>query len=78
LPVDYIKIDGAFVVDMVSDPIDRAMVEAITSLGHVMNIKTIAEWVENQETLDILREIGVDFVQGYHVGRPTVVSTFEC
>jgi len=78
LPVDYIKIDGAFVVDMVSDPIDRAMVEAITSLGHVMNIKTIAEWVENQQTLDILGEIGVDFVQGYHVGRPTVVSTFEC
>jgi diguanylate cyclase (GGDEF)-like protein/PAS domain S-box-containing protein len=77
MPVDYIKIDGAFVVDMVSDPIDRAMVEAITRLGHVMKIKTIAEWVENQQTLDMLQEIGVDFVQGYHIGKPTVITAFE-
>ena len=72
LPVDYIKIDGSFVVDIVSDPIDSAMVEAITSLARVMKIQIIAEWVENQETLDMLEEIGVDFVQGYHVGRPEV------
>jgi len=77
MPVDYIKIDGAFVVDMISDPIDRAMVEAITRLGHVMKIKTIAEWVENQQTLEMLQEIGVDFVQGYHIGRPSAISAFE-
>lgn len=77
LPVDYIKIDGGFVVDMVSDPIDRAMVEAIISVGHVMQIKTIAEWVENEATLEILRDIGVDFVQGYHVGRPEEVTSAD-
>ena len=77
MPVDYIKIDGAFVEDIVTDPIDRAMVEAITSLGRVMQIKTIAERVENEQTLDILREIGVDFVQGYHIGRPTVIAAFK-
>jgi len=70
LPVDYVKIDGAFVKDLSTDPIDRAMVEAITRVGHVMNIKTVAEWVENEETLEILQEIGVDYVQGYYVGRP--------
>ena len=77
MPVDYIKIDGAFVVNIVTDPIDRAMVEAITSLGRVMQIKIIAERVENEQTLDILREIGVDFVQGYHIGRPTVIAAFK-
>jgi len=77
LPVDYIKIDGAFVVDMVNDPIDRAMVEAITRVGEVMNIKTIAEWVENEETLQMLRETGVDFAQGYHMGKPEEIKVLE-
>lgn len=71
LPVDYIKIDGGFVKDMATDPIDRAMVEAINEIGHVMQIQTIAEWVENEETLTLLRQIGVDFAQGYHTGKPT-------
>jgi diguanylate cyclase (GGDEF)-like protein/PAS domain S-box-containing protein len=70
LPVDYIKIDGGFVKDMVTDPIDRAMVEAINQIGHVMQIQTIAEWVENEETLTLLRQIGVNFAQGYHTGKP--------
>jgi len=70
LPVDYLKIDGAFVRDMASDGIDAAMVEAINNIGHVMGIKTIAEWVENQETLDALHRIGVDYAQGYLFGRP--------
>ena len=70
LPVDYIKIDGSFVKDMATDPIDRAMVEAINQIGHVMQIQTIAEWVENEETLTLLKQIGVNFVQGYHIGKP--------
>lgn len=74
LPVDYIKIDGSFVVDMVNDPIDKAMVEAIVKIGHVMDVKVIAEWVENEETLVMLREIGVDFVQGYYLGVPSEVQ----
>lgn len=73
LPVDYIKIDGSFVKDMVTDPIDRAMVEAINQIGHVMQIQTIAEWVENEETLLLLKQIGVNFAQGYHTGKPAPV-----
>jgi len=70
LPVDSIKIDGAFVKDLVDDPIDRAMVEAINSIGKVMGIKTIAEFVENESILKQLQRIGVDMVQGYHIERP--------
>jgi len=70
LPVDYLKIDGAFVRDIVDDPIDRAMVKSINEIGQVMGKKTIAEFVENQETLDSLIEIGIDFVQGHHIGIP--------
>lgn len=70
LPVDYLKIDGSFVRDMAHDQIDAAMVDAINNIGHVMGIKTIAEWVENQETLDALKRIGIDYAQGYFFDRP--------
>jgi EAL domain-containing protein (putative c-di-GMP-specific phosphodiesterase class I) len=77
LPVDYSKIDGGFVKDMVQDPIDRAMVEAINHIGHVMQIKTIAECVENGAILEALPDIGVNFPQGYGIERPSlsVLST---
>ncbi len=70
LPVDYLKIDGAFVKDMADDPIDRAMVEAINSVGHVMGKKTIAEFVDSDRVMAALREIGVDYAQGYWVAKP--------
>ncbi len=70
LPVDHLKIDGAFVRDIVDDPIDRAMVEAINKVGHVMGITTIAECVETPQTLAILEEIGVDYAQGFAIARP--------
>ncbi|HEU4855313.1 MAG TPA: EAL domain-containing protein, partial [Nitrosospira sp.] len=70
LPVDYLKIDGGFVKDMVDDPIDCAMVEAINHIGHLMNIETIAEFVENDAILEALRRIGVDYAQGYGVEKP--------
>jgi EAL domain-containing protein (putative c-di-GMP-specific phosphodiesterase class I) len=70
LPVDHLKIDGAFIRDITRDPIDRAMVEAINKVGHVMGITTIAECVETPQTLAILEQIGVDYAQGYAIGRP--------
>jgi len=70
LPVDFLKIDGMFVKDIVSDPIDFAMVKSINDIGHVMGKKTIAEFVENEEILEKLRGIGVDYAQGYGIAKP--------
>lgn len=70
LPVEYLKIDGLFVKHMCSDSIDHSMVEAINRLGHVMGLRTIAEFVEDQATLEALRRLGVDYAQGYALHRP--------
>ncbi len=70
LPVDYLKIDGGFVRDMLDDPIDDAMVQAINQIGHVMRIETIAESVESEAILQRLKEIGVDYAQGYAISPP--------
>ena len=75
LPVDFLKIDGNFVRDMVGNPIDHAMVEAINRIGHVMNIRTVAEFVENDAILHQLRGLGVDYGQGYGLGRPRPLRT---
>ncbi|MGA7800133.1 MAG: EAL domain-containing protein [Gammaproteobacteria bacterium] len=74
-PVDYLKIDGAFVKDMVQDPMDHALVSAINQLGHIMGIATIAEFVEDTAILEALREVGVDYAQGFVVGQ--VISIEE-
>lgn len=70
LSVDYLKIDGMFVKDMVEDKIDHAMVESINHIGHIMGMQTIAEFVESQDVLEKLIGLGVDHVQGYQLGRP--------
>jgi diguanylate cyclase (GGDEF)-like protein/hemerythrin-like metal-binding protein/PAS domain S-box-containing protein len=70
LPVDYLKIDGMFVKNIVSDSIDHAMVKSINEIGHVMNMKTIAEFVENDEIKGMVREIGIDYGQGFGIGKP--------
>ena len=70
LPIDYLKIDGMFVKDIVSDPIDRAMVKSIHEIGSVMGKKTVAEFVESEAILNELSIIGVDYVQGYAIGKP--------
>jgi diguanylate cyclase (GGDEF)-like protein/PAS domain S-box-containing protein len=70
LSMDFLKIDGEFVQNMVEDRVKRAMVESINQIGHVMGLQTIAEWVENRQTLELLKELGVDFAQGYWLCRP--------
>ncbi len=74
LPVNYLKIDGMFVKDMVTDPIDYAMVKSINDIGHVMGMKTIAEFVENDAIKEQLAIIGVDYVQGYGIEKPLPVG----
>ena len=70
LSVDYLKIDGIFVKDIIEDPIDHAMVRSINDIGQIMGMQTIAEFVENDEIKGMLREIGVNYAQGYGVGKP--------
>jgi len=70
LPIDYIKIDGSFIANMRRDPVDQAMVQSFVQIGHTLGKKTVAEYVENLETLLMLKKLGVDYVQGFYVGRP--------
>ena len=70
IPADFLKIDGAFVRDMLLDPMDTAIVEAINKIGHVAGLRTIAEYVETSATIEKLRTIGVDYAQGYGIEAP--------
>ncbi len=70
LPVDYLKIDGLFVKDILEDKVDLAMVKSINEVGHVMGKKTIAEFVENEQIFNLLNILGVDYAQGYGIGKP--------
>ncbi len=70
LPVDFLKIDGEFVRDIVEDAVDRAMVTAICGVGRAIGIPTIAEWVENDAVKGVVRELGVGYAQGYGIARP--------
>jgi len=73
LPVDFLKLDGAFIRDIITDKVDRAMVGAIHDVGRALGIPTIAEWVENDEIRDEVRRIGIDYAQGFGIERPRPV-----
>jgi EAL domain-containing protein (putative c-di-GMP-specific phosphodiesterase class I) len=70
LPVDYLKINGDFVKDVVEDPIDCALVEAINHIGHMIGIQTIAEFVADEMILEKFKRLGVDYAQGYAIAKP--------
>ena len=74
LRVDYLKIDGGFIRDLAVSETDYAMVKSMNEVGHSLGIKTIAEYVESEEILIKLKEIGVDYVQGYHIGKPMLLA----
>ena len=69
-PVDFLKIDGSFVREMLHDPIDREMVRSINEIGHLTGKRTIAEFAENEEIITMLRGMGIDYAQGYGVSEP--------
>jgi diguanylate cyclase (GGDEF)-like protein/PAS domain S-box-containing protein len=69
LPVTYLKIDGSFVRSMTEDPVNYALVDSINQIGHVLGLKTIAEWAEDRSALNQLRALNVDFAQGFGVGQ---------
>ena len=70
LPVDKLKIDGAFVQSLDTSKVDQAMVQSMNQIAHALGKKTVAEFVQNQKTLDILKDYGVDFAQGHYLGKP--------
>jgi len=69
--VDYLKIDGGVVRNLEHDAIDKAMTETINRIGHIMGIKTVAEFAESEAIIEQLKAMGVDYAQGYGVSRPT-------
>jgi diguanylate cyclase (GGDEF)-like protein/PAS domain S-box-containing protein len=76
LPVDYLKIDAQFIANVVHDPVDRSMVEAISHVARAMGIETIAERVESAEVLAVLGGLGIGFAQGHHIAEPRSISGF--
>lgn len=75
LPVDVVKIDGSFTKTLLTDPVNRAIVESITRIAKVCGLETVAEWVENDEVMTAIGLIGIDKAQGWHVGLPTPIES---
>ncbi len=78
LPVHFVKIDGTFIREIANNPTDEAMVRSIHSIARTMGLQTIAEFVENAQAVERLDAIGIDFVQGYHIGRPRPLEQLDC
>jgi len=76
LPVDFLKIEGSFVRDIVSDSTSMALVRSINDIGHVMGKKTIAEFVEDDAVLAVVRQLGIDYAQGYGISKPVPIDEY--
>ena len=74
LPFDYLKIDGEFIRGCVADRTDQLVIEAVVGIARGLGKRTVAEMVGDQETLELVRSLGVDFVQGFHLGRPAPLA----
>lgn len=74
LPIDYLKVDGSFIRDILSDETNRIFVKSIIDIAHTLGIKTICEFIENDDMLNVVKELGSDYAQGFAVGRPFVLA----
>jgi EAL domain-containing protein (putative c-di-GMP-specific phosphodiesterase class I) len=74
LPVDYVKIDGSFISDIVIDPLGRSIVNGINQIAHTMKLQTIAEFVESQSVVEELQRLKIDYAQGFHICMPFPIS----
>lgn len=74
LPIDMVKIDGSFISEIGNSEVDFAVVKSINEIAHLLNIKTVASWVENEEILEKVKEIDVDYIQGYEIKEPTEIN----
>ena len=74
LPVKYLKIDGSFIKDICNNKIDEIVVSSIHQTAKALSIKTVAEYVSNDEIYDVVKSIGIDFAQGYQIGKPQELS----
>ena len=77
LPIDFLKIEGSFVRDMLKDPLDMVVVEAVSLIGKRIDMLTIAEWVEDDEILEAVRSLGIDYAQGFGIHKPTIIEIGE-
>jgi len=73
-PFDYLKIDGDFIRGLTTSPMNQLLVSAMVGIARGMGKRSVAEFVTDEETVDLLRTIGVDFAQGYHIGEPKPIS----
>ena len=78
LPVDVVKIDGAFLKDIEKNPVDFALLQSINEIAHLLGKRTVAEHVNSDSIRQLLEEIGIDYGQGYYLGRPEPHSIAEC
>ncbi len=74
LPVDYIKMDGVFVRSILDDSVNHAMIKAINEIGQTLGRKTVAMHIENGQLLSTIKELGVNYAQGFHVGKPEIIT----
>ena len=77
LPLDYIKIDGAFIRDITENKLDQALVRCVSEVARLLNVKTVAEFVENEATVQVLHSLSIDLVQGYHIARPKPLPNLD-
>ena len=77
MPLDYIKIDGVFIQEIVNNQLDQAVVSSVASIAKVLNIRTVAEFVDSNEALQKLRELEIDFAQGYLFSKPEPLQDLD-